>query len=96
MDTSKTSYDPFNPAAPEYRWKFWARVVTEQKIYVHIFWRKIVLALTTAGLLAWLLGAGAIWAFLKYQRDVPGISYVDLVLPSRWDNFRGALGGHRR
>lgn len=43
-------------------------------------------------LTAWLVVTACAWGFLTYHRKISGIKYVDLLLPSRWQNYRQSRG----
>lgn len=90
MSSQKITQDHFDPADADYRGKLWVRVVTENEVFIHVFWRRIALVslITVAGL--WLAGTVSAWAFLKFSRGFSTVSYVDLLLPPRWPEHRAA------
>ncbi len=95
IDHSKDDLQSFNPAAPDYRWKLWVRVVTPDHIWFHIYWGRI--AATAFGLMiaTWLGTAAGVWGFVKYQRGYGEVSYLDLAFyPWRRDSYRTGLGEH--
>ncbi len=94
MDLSKDDA-PFDPAAPEFRRKLWVRVAGPDHFYYHVYWRRLVAVLAFAGVAAWLLLAGAVWAFVKYQRGYDEARYLDLVFyPWRRTEYQTGLGRH--
>jgi tetratricopeptide (TPR) repeat protein len=85
--------ETFEPRHARYRFQLWVRVENaDQSVGYHVFWRRVALALAAAFLFAWLAGAGAIAAFLRYHHGIRGLSYFDLAYPPRWSEHRRALG----
>lgn len=94
MDLSKDD-SHFNPGAAEYRCKLWVRVAGPDHFYYHVYWRRIAGALLVLGVAAWFTLAGAVWAFVKFQRGYDGARYFDLVFyPLRRTEYQTGLGRH--
>lgn len=95
MDPIKDELQAFNPAHPDFRRKLWVRVVTPDRVYWHIFWRRVAAAAALLALAGWLALTGAAWTFLKYKRGYAEASYLDLALyPWRSAHFRSGLARH--
>lgn len=95
IDHSKDDLQSFNPADADYRFKLWVRVVTPDHIWHHIFWRRIALLLAALVVAAWLVTAGGVWAFVRFQRGYTDVNYLDLAFyPLRAQHYRTGLGQH--
>lgn len=92
-DHSKDELQPFNPQDPDYRRKLWVRVVTPDRVWYYVFWKRIALALLALAVGSWLLLAAAAWTFVKYYRGYADVSYLDLALyPIRREEYKTGLG----
>ena len=95
MDTGKLDAPLFDPAAPEYRRKFWVRIeAPDGSVEVAFFWRRIFVALLLLAVAGWLAAAGAVYGFVRVRHDFAEASYWNLVWPPRWPLHRQALGRH--
>lgn len=95
MDFSKEDPQPFNRRDPLYRGRLWIRVVTPDRVFHHVYWRRIAIVAAALLVAAWLALAGGVWAFVKFQRGYAGVRYVDLAFyPWRAAEFRTGLGRH--
>lgn len=85
--------EPFDAKDTRYRFRLWVRLENADETFgYHFYWRRIALACLVALVIAWLAGAGAILAFLRYRHGFEGLSYLNIVNPARWSEHRRSLG----
>lgn len=92
--TAKAPDRLFDPRSPKWRWRLWIRLRNEAdtRVTYHIFWRRIVMLLLVLAVSGWLAAAGAAWLFIRKKHGYPDVSYLNIVLPFRWDRHRESLG----
>ncbi len=62
------------------------------RVRVRPVWSRFLIGFLALGLGGWLaLSAGA-WYFVAHSRGVKGVSYLDIALPFRWDEYRRKRG----
>ena len=61
---------------------------------VTVRWSRLAMVLLGLGSITWLFGALAVWLFVSKFHDFPEVKFTDLVLPSRWANYRATQGDH--
>ncbi len=94
MGLDKERPEVFDPKSPLWRGRLWVRLVLPQGRYrVHIFWRRVGLLLLAFLLGGWIAGTAAV-RLVAWKRGVVGVSYFDLLVPSRWPDYRAALSRH--
>lgn len=76
------------------RWRPFIFVQDTKGRRLIVYWRRLGLYLAALALTGWLAAAGAVWATLRHRHDFGGLSYLNIVLPFRWDEHRRALGRH--
>lgn len=71
-----------------------AKVRGENRSSYRILWRQLgfQVALTLAAI--WTAAALSAWALAKHGRGIAEARFVDVLLPSRWENFHRAAGDH--
>ena len=85
----------FDPDAPAFRRKLWVRISTPAGPRIIIIWPRILKVMAVLLVAGWLVLAGAIWGFVKYQRGIAGVRFVDLAFyPLRQTQYRASLGSH--
>ena len=85
----------FDPRAPAFRRKLWVRVSTPTGRRLIIIWPRLLKVLAVLLVAGWLALAGAVWGFVKYQRGIDGVRFVDLAFyPLRQTQYRAHLGSH--
>lgn len=85
----------FDPKDPVFRYKLWMRADTPAGPRLFIIWRHVVICLVALLLLGWLVTAGALWGFVKYQRGITDAKFVDLAFyPLRRAHYRETLARH--
>ncbi len=95
IDHSKDELLAFDPTDPLYRGKLWIRVVMPDSSRWHFFWRRIAIVLGLLAVAGWFGTAGAVWAFVKFQRGYADARYLDLAFyPLRRAHYRAGLGQH--
>ena len=87
----KKTFDPANPA---YRFRLWIRRKTKDGIHVHVYWRRIFVSLIALMIVGWFALALAAMAFIRVNRGIAEVQYVDLAFPWRWKNYRVSVGRH--
>ena len=71
------------------------RIVTSEGKWHYVFWGRIAIVLVAVAIAAWLSAATAAWAFVRFQRGVTGVSYLDLAFyPWRSGHYRTSVGQH--
>lgn len=76
------------------RWRPFIFVEDAKGRRLIVYWRRLGLYLAALALAGWLSAAGAVWAILRHRHDFADLSYLNIVLPFRWDEHRIALGRH--
>lgn len=76
------------------RWRPFVFVEDTKGRRLIVYWRRLGLYLAALALAGWLAAATAVWATLRHRHDFAGLSYLNIVLPFRWDEHRRALGRH--
>ena len=76
----KKTFDPANPA---YRFRLWIRRKTKDGIHVHVYWRRIFVSLIALMIVGWFALALAAMAFIRVNRGIAEVQYVDLAFPWR-------------
>ncbi len=61
---------------------------------VHVAWRRLILVVLGLSLVLWISVAAATWIFVTRFRDFPAAKFTDIVLPTRWSEYRRAQGDH--
>ncbi|MBP6507272.1 MAG: tetratricopeptide repeat protein [Opitutaceae bacterium] len=85
----------FDPKAPAFRYKLWVRLKTPQGQRLHFLWSRIVKVGVLGVILLWLGFAGSLWAFVKYQRGIDAVRFVDVAFyPIRRAAYRTMLAQH--
>jgi tetratricopeptide (TPR) repeat protein len=85
----------FDPDAPAFRRRLWVRISTPAGPRIIFIWPRILMLLAVLLVAGWLALAGAIWGFVKYQRGIAEVSFVDLAFyPLRQTQYRASLGSH--
>ncbi len=87
----KKTFDPANPA---YRFRLWVRRKTKDGVHVHVYWRRLFLSLLALTVAGWFALALAAMAFIRVNRGITEVHYVDLAFPWRWKNYRVSVGRH--
>lgn len=62
---------------------------------LRVRWLRVAGAAAAAALLCYLAAATALYGHTRFRRGIASVRYLDLVLPSRWDRFRTAVGEHQ-
>jgi len=85
----------FDPHAPAFRRKLWVRITTPAGPRLIFIWPRILVLSAVLLVAGWLALAGAIWGFVKFQRGITGVHFVDLAFyPIRQSQYRATLGSH--
>jgi hypothetical protein len=85
----------YDPDAPAFRRKLWVRISTPAGPRLIIIWPRLLMVLAVLLVAGWLALAGAVWGFVKYQRGIAEVRFVDLAFyPLRQTQYRAALGSH--
>ncbi len=85
----------FDPRAPQFRRKLWVRVQTTDGRRLIVFWPRVGALLAVMILLAWLTLGTAAWGFVRFQRGVEAVRWVDIAFyPVRMAAYRSTLGHH--
>jgi len=83
--------DPAALPAP----KWWGRYVLEgdppQRRFV-LNWGSIITAICSVALASYLSAVTALWGYYSVRRGIPGIRWVDVVLPPRFSHVQDAIG----
>lgn len=64
------------------------------KMVFELLWARIGALMLAFMFFGWLSLAAGAYFFVKHAREFPDVRYTDLVLPSRWDNYRQARGDY--
>lgn len=95
MSDSKRQATVFDPNSPTLRRKLWARLDTPDGPRLFIIWPRLFKLLAVLLVLGWLAGATALWAFVKFQRGITEVRFVDIAFfPLRRAEYRATLGRH--
>ncbi|MBW8781240.1 MAG: hypothetical protein JF599_05040 [Verrucomicrobia bacterium] len=66
---------------------------TDKGWQVQIYWQRLLLSIVLLACLGWIGSMSAAYAFVKYQRGVTELHYVDmLLLPARWQTYQVTRG----
>ncbi len=85
----------FDPRAPQFRRKLWVHVQTTDGRRLIVFWPRVGGLLAVLVILSWLTLATAAWGFVRYQRGVEAVRWVDVAFyPVRKSAYRATLGRH--
>ena len=85
----------FDPRAPQFRRKLWVHVQTTDGRRLIVIWRRVGALLAVLLVLAWLALGTAAWGFVRYQRGVEAVRWVDIAFyPVRKAEYRATLGRH--
>jgi tetratricopeptide (TPR) repeat protein len=85
----------FDPRAPQFRRKLWVHVQTTDGRRLIVFWSRVGALLAVLLLLTWLALGTAAWGFVRYQRGVAAVRWVDIAFyPLRKAAYRSTLGRH--
>ena len=85
----------FDPNAAEFRRKLWVQARTPAGSRLIFIWPRIFKLLAVLMVAGWLAAAGAVWAFVNYQRGITEVRFVDIALfPVRRAEYRATLGRH--
>lgn len=95
VDPLKKEIPAYDPLHPRHRRKLWVRFRTKERVFYHVYWRRVAVVLAVLAVMAWLGLAGAAWAFVKYRRGFDGVSYFNIAFyPLRAEHHRRGLGQH--
>lgn len=95
MPDSKRQATVFDPNSPTLRRKLWARLDTPDGPRLFIIWPRLFKLLAVLLVFGWLAGATALWAFVKFQRGITEVRFVDIAFfPLRRAEYRATLGRH--
>lgn len=95
LDYSKADPTRFDPQGSEHRRKLWVRVSGVGPTYYHVYWGRLAAAMATLAVLGWLIAAGGVWVFVKFQRGYSGVPYHHIAFyPWRRAEYRKGLGEH--
>ena len=91
--------DPYVSAGLERNRPWWSLPVRLARaprggIRIVVDWGRLAVLLVALALLGWFGLATAGYLFVKYQRDFAEVRFVDILLPTRWDDYRVARGNH--
>lgn len=85
----------FDPRAPQFRRKLWVHVQTTNGRRLIVIWPRVGALLAVLFILAWLALGTAVWGFVRYQRGVEAVRWVDIAFyPVRKAAYRTTLGRH--
>lgn len=94
MALDKELPEVFDPKSPLWRGRLWVRLVLPQGRYrLHIFWRRVGILLLVLLIGGWIAGTAAV-RLVAWKRGVVGVSYFDLLVPTRWPEYRASLSRH--
>lgn len=62
------------------------------RVEVKIHWKQLPLALVVLAVGGWLGSASAAYLFVKYRRGFTDVKFMDIALPSHWDDYKVAKG----
>lgn len=95
MNDAKKADLVFDPKSSAFRYKLWLHANTPAGPRLFILWRRVIILIVILLFLAWLGTAGALWAFVKYQRGVADVSFIDIAFyPVRRAHYRASLARH--
>lgn len=85
----------FDPRSPRFRRKLWVHVQTTDGRRLIVFWPRVGALLAVILVLAWLALGTAAWGFVRYQRGVAAVRWMDIAFyPVRKAAYRATLGRH--
>ena len=85
----------FTPDDPRHRFKLWVRFTDDQKTFLHVYWKRVVLSLLALMIVGWELGTAAVWANLCYRQGFEAARYETFLFPWEWDQARLELARSR-
>lgn len=95
MNDAKKADIVFDPKATAFRYTLWIKVATPTGTQLVILWRRVAALLVFLLILGWLGSAAALWGFVKYQRGIADVSFVDIAFyPIRRTHYRETLARH--
>lgn len=66
----------------------------ETNVRFQFIWHRVLLLFVALGLVGWISLATGGYFFVKHARDFPGVKFVDILFPHRWDHYRVARGDY--
>jgi thioredoxin-like negative regulator of GroEL len=67
---------------------------TEAGLQVVVYWRRLLLSVLAMVIAGWLGLALAAWTYVHFHKGVKDVTYLQLLLPWRWDEYRVIRGAH--
>ena len=61
---------------------------------IRVDWRRLVMGTFYLSVVLWLAVSLVTWIFVSRFRDFPEAKFTDILLPSRWSDYRHAQGDH--
>lgn len=61
---------------------------------IAVDWGRLVVMLAALAVAGWCALATAGYLFVKYEREFAEVRFLDILLPTRWDDYRVARGNH--